>query len=153
MISQSGKSYILYVEDDIEDVELLKHVLEHTDFEIDVVHVADGEKALRLLEQVKDSKHFPEIIFLDINLPKMDGKETFVCLQADKAFARIPVVVLSTSSLPADSDYFKKFQIPYIVKPGDVNRFKENLIEVMNGILPVDSYIASHNRANTHQER
>jgi CheY-like chemotaxis protein len=139
---QSGKSYILYVEDDIEDVELLKHVLDHTNFEIEVVHVPDGEKAMRLLEEAKETRQFPEMIFLDINLPKLDGKETFVCLQADKSFARIPVVVLSTSTMSSDVNYFSKFQVPYLVKPGDVNSFKENLIEVMNGVLPMDSYLA-----------
>jgi CheY-like chemotaxis protein len=153
MLTPSGKSYILYVEDDVEDVELLKHVLDHTSFEIEVVHVPDGDKALRLLEAAKETHQFPEMIFLDINLPKLDGKETFVCLQADKAFARIPVVVLSTSNLSSDINYFQKFQIPYLVKPGDVNSFKESLIEVMNGVLPVDSYLAGDKNSNVTQGR
>jgi CheY-like chemotaxis protein len=135
MLPESGKPFILYIEDDIEDVELLMHVLQHLNCDIEIVHMSDGIKALEFLEQSKQYRLMPEMILLDINMSKLNGKETFVCLQADKTFARIPVVVLSTSNLPEDINYFKKFSIPYIIKPGEINRFKEELSVVLEKLL------------------
>ncbi len=131
----SGKPFILYIEDDVEDVELLMHVLQQINCEVEIVHMSDGIKALEFLEQSKQLRQLPEMILLDINMSKLNGKETFVCLQADKTFARIPVVVLSTSNLPEDINYFKKFAIPYIVKPGEVARFKEELSVILEKLL------------------
>jgi len=132
----SDKQYILYIEDDSEDVELLDHVLSHTSFNINVVNISDGAKALEFLERAKAVNRLPEMILLDINMSKLNGKETFVCLQADKIFARIPIAVLTTSSLDADVNYFKKYHIPYIIKPGDINKFKEELNNVLSPIFP-----------------
>jgi CheY-like chemotaxis protein len=139
MNTPGSKTRILYIEDDHEDVELLTHVLQHIKFNVELVHVTDGVTALDYLDK---SRHkggmMPDLIFLDINLSKLNGKETFVCLQADKEVARIPVVVLSTSNLDLDKNYFRKYQVPYIVKPGDINRFKEDLYQVLSGYLVLD---------------
>ncbi len=127
----SDKKYVLYIEDDTENIELLDHVLYHTEFNIKIVKMQDGAKALDFLEQAKLTNRLPDMILLDINMSKLNGKETFVCIQADKMFARIPIAVITTSSFELDVNYFKKYQIPYIIKPGDVNKFKEEV----NGLL------------------
>jgi CheY-like chemotaxis protein len=138
MFTSNSKPYLLYIEDDEEDVELLKYVLANTRYNFEVMHLPTGDEALNFLEQSKQYNRLPEMIFLDINLPRMDGKETLVCLKADKVIGKIPVTVLSTSNLDSDIRYFRKFHVPYIVKPGDVHRFKEELFEVMKG-LAIDS--------------
>lgn len=145
---QNNRPYILYIEDDAEDVELLRYTLNATPFSFDIVHMPDGTEALDFLENSKQYNRFPEIIFLDINLPKMDGKEILLCLKADKDISRIPMTVLSTSSLDSDIAYFKGFHIPYIVKPGDVDRFKDEVTEIMRGLLAFD-YDFSVSRKNT----
>lgn len=132
------KPYFLYIEDDAEDVELLKYVLAKTQFDFNIIHLTNGVEALNFLEECKQYSRLPELIFLDVNLSKMNGKETLVCLKADKDIARIPLTILSTSNLDTDISYFRKFHIPYIVKPGDVNRFKDELHEVMRGLLAFD---------------
>lgn len=128
----------MYIEDDIEDVELLDHVFQELGIDIGLIHLPDGEKALDYLEHAKSLNRLPELILLDINMSKLNGKETFVCLQADKMFARIPKMVLSTSNLESDLNYFKKYMVPYINKPGDVNRFRDELAVKLQDLLRFD---------------
>jgi two-component system, chemotaxis family, response regulator Rcp1 len=151
MLEQSGKPLIIYIEDDIEDVELLKDVFDHIEFKCELIHFWDGVSALEFLEQSKNTRQLPDLILLDINLSKLDGKETFVCLKADKSLTRIPVVILSTSNLDTDVDYFKKYQVPYLIKPGDINRFKEEVSFVLKQYFEIksqsgDAAIKSTNR-------
>jgi CheY-like chemotaxis protein len=132
------RPYILYIEDDVEDVELLKYTLAETSFAFDIVHITNGPEALDFLDHSKHYNRLPEVIFLDVNLSKMDGKEILLCIKADKDIGRIPLTVLSTSSHDADIAYFRNFHVPYIIKPGDVNRFKEDLTDVIKGLLALD---------------
>jgi CheY-like chemotaxis protein len=147
MISvNDSKPYFLYIEDDEEDVELLKYVLEGTQFDIEMIHRTNGVDALDFLEKCKLYNRLPELIFLDINLSKMDGRETLLCLKADKDIGRIPVTILSTSSLDKDVAYFRQFHVPYIVKPGDINRYKEEVIDVMKCLLAFEYDFNSLNK-------
>lgn len=138
MLNLTDKPYVLYIEDDVEDVELLKHALEDSPFHFEIIHLSNGVEALDFLAKSKRYNRLPELIFLDVNLSKMDGKETLVCLKADYDLAKLSVVVLSTSNLDADINFFRKFHVPYIVKPGDIKRFREDLLEVLKGLLAFD---------------
>jgi CheY-like chemotaxis protein len=131
----TAKPYLLYIEDDADDVELLKYTLAETRAPFEVVHISDGDIALNFLEQAKQYGRLPELIFLDVNLMNLNGKETLLCLKADKELGKIPAVILSASNHDPDINYFRNFQVPYIVKPGDVNRFKEEVTDVMKRLL------------------
>ncbi len=138
MLNELGnpKPYVLYIEDDIEDVELLNFTLENSGAGFTVLHVNNGEEALRLLNDYKPFKPLPSLILLDINMSRLDGKETLVCLKADKDIAKIPVVVLTTSNDTKDISFFSRYDIPYIVKPGDVKQFREKLFATLEMLLP-----------------
>ncbi len=135
MITPPDKQYILYIEDDPEDVELLDHVLQEKNLPIRIVQMLNGADALDFLEKAKVMNLLPEMILLDINMPKLDGKETFVCIKADKRLARIPLAVLSTSNLDMDTSYFKKYHIPYIIKPGDTKKFGQEIMELIKRVI------------------
>lgn len=134
----SGKVSVLYIEDDIEDVELLKHVLRNFESAIEIIHFSNGEAALVYLEKAKEFNNFPDVIFLDINMSRMNGKETLVCIKADKRMARLPVVILSTSTSDADKDYFGKLNIPYISKQGDIDSFERSVLSVLQPLLQLN---------------
>lgn len=134
----SGKVSVLYIEDDIEDVELLKHVLRNFESAIEIIHFSNGEAALVYLEKAKEFNNFPDVIFLDINMSRMNGKETLVCIKADKRMARLPVVILSTSTSDADKDYFGKLNIPYISKQGDIDSFERSVLFVLQPLLQLN---------------
>lgn len=131
----SDNPYLLYIEDDPEDVELLSFALTEKNIPLQVVHAYDGVQALNMLNELKYYSSLPSLIVLDVNMPKMNGKETFVCLKADIDIARIPILVLSTSNDKGDISYFRRYNTPYIIKPGDGERFVDELDKEIRQLL------------------
>ncbi len=111
---------ILLVEDDPGDVELTKEGLQDAKMLVNLHAVDDGEKALKFLrrEAPYTEAMRPDIILLDLNMPRKDGKETLAEIKADPALRSIPVVILTTSE--AESDIAQCYDLGancYITKP------------------------------------
>lgn len=111
---------ILLVEDDPGDVELTREGLATGKMLVNLHTVDDGIKALRYLRREEPYADVirPDIILLDLNLPRMDGRETLKEIKADARLRRIPVIVLTTSE--ADIDILKCYDLGascYIAKP------------------------------------
>jgi len=111
---------ILLVEDDPGDVELTKEGLQDAKMLVNLHVVEDGEKAMRFLRKEAPYTEAvrPDIILLDLNMPRKDGKETLAEIKADQSLRSIPVVILTTSE--AESDIVKCYELGancYIAKP------------------------------------
>jgi len=140
---------ILLVEDNPDDVELTLRALQKHNIcnQIDVV--ADGAEALDYLfrqgaYQDRDPR-MPEIILLDLKLPKIDGREMLKRIRADRRTCMVPVVILTSSR--EESDLIKCYQNganSYIVKPVDFDQFSDAVHKlglywlVLNERPPVD---------------
>lgn len=87
---------VLLVEDDRMDLRIFKHAIKEIDFaeSIDLKHVENGEEALELL---KSLDKLPDLIFMDINMPVMNGKEALMKIKEDEKLKMIPVLMLTTS--------------------------------------------------------
>jgi CheY-like chemotaxis protein len=117
---------VLLVEDDPGDVLITREVLEHNTIN-NVVHVAsDGQEGLDCL--YKRGAHAdapqPDLILLDLNLPKYDGRQLLEQIKSDADLCHIPVVVLTTSS--AEEDVLESYRLhanAYVTKPVDVDQF------------------------------
>ncbi|MGH8606849.1 MAG: response regulator [Gammaproteobacteria bacterium] len=124
---------ILLVEDNPGDVRLAQEALKEAKVH-NVLHVVgDGTEALAFLRHEKPyaDKRQPDLILLDLNLPKLSGREVLGEIKRDRLLKRIPVVVLTTSE--AEEDILKSYDLHancYIVKPVDFNQF----IRVVRGI-------------------
>lgn len=95
---------ILLVEDDPGDVELTREGLREAKMLVNLHVVDDGEKALKFLRKEPPYAETvrPDIVLLDLNMPRKDGKETLREIKGDPALRSIPVVVLTTSEAEAD---------------------------------------------------
>jgi CheY-like chemotaxis protein len=117
---------VLLVEDDPGDVLITREVLEHNTIN-NVVHVAsDGQEGLDFL--YKRGAHAdapqPDLILLDLNLPKYDGRQLLEQIKSDADLCHIPVVVLTTSSAAEDVlESYKLHANAYVTKPVDVDQF------------------------------
>jgi len=117
---------ILLVEDNPGDADLAKEALDGGKFHNRLSIVGDGEAAMAFLRHegvYADAPH-PDLILLDLNLPKKDGREVLAEIKADDQLKRIPVVILTTSS--AEEDVLKTYNLHcncYITKPIDVKQF------------------------------
>ena len=105
---------ILYADDDADDREIFCEAIKEINPAIKVVLGKDGEETLKILSVQKE---LPQVIFLDINMPKMDGKQTFLAIKQDRELQNIPVTIFSTSSSETESSFFRKYDTPYFVKP------------------------------------
>lgn len=117
---------ILLVEDDEGDVLLTTEALEASKI-TNNMHVArNGEEALKFLRQEGDfaGSPRPDIVLLDLNLPRIDGREVLARIKADPDLRRIPIVVLTTSD--AEEDILRSYDLhanAYVTKPVDFERF------------------------------
>lgn len=126
MCDRNGSVEVLLVEDNPGDVRLTKEALKEGRLLNNVSVVGDGVEALSFLR--RQGKYAeasaPDLILLDLNLPKKDGREVLAEIKADPRLRRIPVVVLTTSS--AEEDILKTYDLHancYITKPVDLEQF------------------------------
>jgi CheY-like chemotaxis protein len=117
---------ILLVEDNISDARLAIEALRESKVRNTIHHVVDGVEAMRYMR--REGKYAnvprPDLVLLDLNLPKMDGREVLADIKKDKDLKRIPVVVLTISS--DEGDILKTYNLHancYITKPIDLNQF------------------------------
>lgn len=117
---------VLLVEDDPGDADLTREGLKDGKLHVELSVVEDGEKALQYLRRdgAYASATRPDLILLDLNLPKKDGREVLGEIKADSTLKSIPVVILSTSD--ADADITKSYGLGancYITKPVKFEQF------------------------------
>ena len=117
---------ILLVEDNPGDVRLTKEALKEGKVYNNLHWAKDGVEAMEFLRQ--EGKHAkaprPDIILLDLNLPKKDGREVLAFIKSDSRFKHIPVVILTTSE--AEEDVLKSYELHancYVTKPVDLEKF------------------------------
>ena len=119
---------ILLVEDNPADVRLTQEALRESKLSNRLHAVGDGEQALRFLR--REGEHAesprPDLVLLDLNLPRLSGREVLAQVKADPDLRRIPVVVLTTSE--AEEDIVRSYDLhanAYVRKPVDFHRFTD----------------------------
>jgi len=118
--------HILLVEDNEGDIILTQEALSDAKIKNKVSVSRDGEEAIQYLNSALEDPEelLPDLILLDINLPKIDGKEVLHYIKTTPAFKKIPVVMLTTSSSELDVVYsYNNYANCYISKPVDLNKF------------------------------
>ncbi len=126
--SQRTRPQILIVDDDPGDVDLALEILEDSDAHFNVHAVQNGVEALAFMRRespYEDVPH-PDLVLLDLNMPKMDGREVLAALKSDPSLCHIPVMVLTTSD-----DYIdicRSYQLGangYITKPVGIPEYAD----------------------------
>lgn len=129
---------ILYADDDKDDRELLSEALGKIDPSISCITAHDGREALSILE---NKETLPDYIFLDVNMPVMDGKRCLAELKKDVALRNIPVVICSTTSNAREIvDLYKMGACDFLSK---ANSFSELCVSLTYMI----SKLKSHRRS------
>ena len=141
MASRNGNPIeILLVEDNPGDVELTREALKEAKV-LNNLHVfINGEAAMAFLRRGGEYRDVPrpDVILLDLNLPKKDGREVLAEVKQDEDFRRIPVVVVTTSQ--AEQDIIKTYDLHancYVTKPVDLDQFISVVRSIENFWLTV----------------
>ena len=117
---------ILVVEDNAGDARLIVEALKNSKVKLALHVVNDGQEAMDFLYRKgkHTTKPIPDLILLDLNLPKKDGREVLAEIKSDDSLKRIPIVIMTTSQ--AEEDIIKTYNLHancYITKPIDLNQF------------------------------
>ena len=111
---------LLLVEDNPADARLLEEAFAEAEVRVEIAAACNGEDALALLRATPT----PEAVILDLNLPRMDGRELLSAIRRDPMLCQLPVVVLSTSHYDADIETCRRFGVrSYVIKPARFDEF------------------------------
>ena len=119
---------ILLVDDNPGDVRLIQEAFKEIQTKIILQTAKDGQEALDMMYKKGDFTNLitPQLIILDLNLPKVDGKDFLRQIKVDQDLKKIPVIVLTTSSSPGDiNDMYQLMANCYLTKPFDFDEFLE----------------------------
>lgn len=128
LIREGRPAEILLVEDNRSDAMLASRAFADAQIEnrFNIAHSAEDALAVLRGEGPHAGRRLPDIILLDLNLPKMDGRQFLEIVKADGKLRHIPVIVLSGSN--AEQDVAKSYDLhasAFVVKPMDLNKFRE----------------------------
>jgi CheY-like chemotaxis protein len=113
----SAKHTILYAEDDLDDLFIVKQAFQTYDGTIRIIHAQNGLEALEVLQKLDNENTLPCLILLDINMPGMDGRETLIRIKQQEQLKHIPAAMFSTSSSSLDKEFASKWNARFFTKP------------------------------------
>ena len=150
VIGENGKAIeVLLVEDSPGDVRLTQEAFRDTNARVRLHVATDGVDALAYLRREGAHAHAdrPDLILLDLNLPKMDGREVLAQIKEEESLKTIPTIILTTSE--AEVDVAKSYQLQancYLSKPVQLDQF-ESLVKSINDFWLVRAKLP-HQRQN-----
>lgn len=119
-----NKLFLLLVEDNEGDIVLTKEAFEERNLVHEITVVRNGEEAIDFLKEASITDKLPNLILLDVNLPKVNGHEVLRFIKGSHELKHIPVIMFTTSSSPSDIlKGYQNYVNGYITKPMDANEF------------------------------
>lgn len=116
--------HILLVEDNEGDILLTTEALQESKIVNKVTVLKDGKMAIDFFKNIKNKEDVPDLVLLDINLPKKNGLEVLHYIKSSEKYKQVPVIMLTTSSSESDIlNSYKNYVNCYITKPIDANDF------------------------------
>ena len=122
---------IYIIDDDLDDQDFLIEAIKDIDLSIQCYTAINGQEGLQKLET--SLIPYPSLIFLDLNMPRVDGRKFLAAIKSHAQFKSIPVVIYTTSSDPGDREEMMKLgAMDYIVKQSDFALLKENVLTLFS---------------------
>lgn len=118
------KNIVLYADDDPDDLQLVRDAFTLYSTNVEVVTVRDGTEALAYLKSLGEYDPTPCLVILDINMPRLNGKEALMEVRKMDRFEDTPVVLFTTSSLPLDKTFAERYKAGFITKPIDARQME-----------------------------
>jgi CheY-like chemotaxis protein len=126
------ENIVLYADDDLDDLQFIKESFAQYSDNVELITVFDGFEAVTYLKNIPVDEPIPCLIILDINMPRMDGKEALKTIREMKRFEKVPVILFTTSSRLQDKEFSKKYNAGFFTKPIDyseLDRIASTFIE------------------------
>ena len=123
---------ILCVDDDEDDLFFIREAIKSITTIMEIAEAKNGRDAIDYLQLAFQKSDLPNLIIMDMNMPKMNGKETIAYIKTNDNFKHIPLVIFTTSSSPADKSHFESSGVHFITKPFDYQVFSQQIVDLLN---------------------
>lgn len=125
------KSIVLYADDDPEDIELVRDAFNAYSQNVELITFSNGIEMLNYIKTIDPFKAAPCLFIIDINMPRLNGKETLMRLRKQKEFAEVPAVLFSTSTMPADATFAHNYNAGFVTKPLHTNQVHQIIDQII----------------------
>lgn len=122
---------ILCVDDDEDDLFFIKEIIQSQGYSFEIKEAKNGRDALDFLQGSLKNDLLPCLIIMDMNMPRMDGRQAIIKIKEDSRLATIPIVVFTTSSNTEHKKYFESQGIRFITKPFDYKVFTKEIVNLL----------------------
>ena len=116
--------YVIFADDDADDLELITGFFEQYNRNVNVLEFKDGKEVLKFLDELAFNAT-PLLIVLDINMPRLNGKETLVAIRNHQRYRYIPVVIYTTSMSKSDEDFCRQLGASWVSKSTTIEGVKQ----------------------------
>ncbi len=131
---------IFLIDDDLDDQFFFKEVIESINPTLHCYTATNGKIAL---DKLKVSASLPDIIFLDLNMPVMNGFDFLIQIKKENALSKIPVCIFTTSNILRDKELTKEFGAQFfLTKPNDFQVLRKKLQQILSADFSTDEYIS-----------
>jgi CheY-like chemotaxis protein len=117
--------YVIFADDDPDDLELITGYFHDYSPGVPAVELGNGSEVLHFLRTLTFNDALPLLVVLDINMPRLNGKETLLAIRTDPRLSLIPVLLYSTSLGPADESFCEKHQASWVRKPSTLDGIRD----------------------------
>jgi len=128
---------ILHIDDDQDDRYLVRKAINNIDPSIVLREAQDGKKAIDFLNQAKLFGDLPCMIILDLNMPVMDGYDTYKSISNDDVLSSIPIVIFTTSHNQSELSYWKDKNIEIVSKPASFEELTISVKRILGYFSPI----------------
>ena len=134
---QREPTTILYIDDDQDDLLIFEESVSSLYPNVTLYKAQSSEAGIQILDQLEmESKPFPSLIMIDMNMPKMNGRETLQHIRNNKKWHDIPVAIFTTSANKEDIEFCRSFGSACITKPMSFSDFSTTLQRLFSHIIP-----------------
>jgi two-component system response regulator len=128
------KDFVLMADDDMDDKNMLEVLFEERKYDTTIEFVSNGLELICYLDEIKDThnRHYPNYILLDLNMPKMDGRQALAEIKKNPLYRKIPVIIFSTTNNQVEiKRCYELGANTYVVKPSSYSNLLQT-IDVIN---------------------
>lgn len=124
-------STILCVDDDEDDLFFIRDIIHSQGHSFDIAEAKNGWEAMNFLQTALEKDQLPCLVIMDMNMPRMDGKQTIKKIKENPQLSTIPLAVFTTSSSLAEREFFEGQGIHFITKPFDYKVFTRQVVDIL----------------------
>jgi CheY-like chemotaxis protein len=133
---QRETTTILYIDDDQDDLLIFEESVSTLYPDVTLLKAQSSEAGIKILDQLEsEKKPFPSLIMIDMNMPKMNGRETLQHIRTNNKWREIPVAIFTTSANKDDIEFCRKFGSACITKPMSYADFSITIQKLFSNII------------------